>query len=103
MADHVSSEYLAECFWPGVADADLHALDQRAAVAADALAATGEPVRYLGSMLMRADEVVLCRFEGTEGAVRTAAERAGIPFERILETAHSPWHHADPIAVTEGQ
>jgi hypothetical protein len=103
MADYVSSEYLAECFWPGVVDADLRALDERAAAAADDLATTGERVRYLGSMLMRADEVVLCRFEGTEGAVRSAAERAEIPFERILESAHSPWHHADPIAVTEEQ
>ncbi len=87
----------------GVEDADLRALDQRAAAAADDLATSGERVRYLGSMLMRADEVVLCRFEGTEGAVRSAAERAGIPFERILESAHSPWHHADPIAVTQEQ
>jgi hypothetical protein len=35
--------------------------------------------------------VVLCQFEGAADAVRTAAERAGIPFERIVETAHSPW------------
>jgi hypothetical protein len=40
-------------------------------------------------------------FEGTEGAVRSAAERAEIPFERILESAHSPWHHAAPIVVEE--
>jgi hypothetical protein len=83
-----SGEYLAECFWPGVEDADLHALDQRvnAVVGED-----GDAVRYLGSILMRADEVVLCRFEGSESAVRDVAERAEVPFERILETAHSPW------------
>ena len=103
MSEPRRSEYVAECFWPGVEDADLRALDRRAAAAAGDLATSGERVRYLGSMLMRADEVVLCRFEGTEGAVRSAAERAEIPFERILESAHSPWHHADPIAVTQEQ
>ena len=40
---------------------------------------------------MREDEVVLCLFEGSEGAVRRVAERAEIPFERILRTARSPW------------
>jgi hypothetical protein len=43
---------------------------------------------------MRTDEVVLCLFEGDEPAVRRAAERAEVPFERILEAARSPW----PIA-----
>ena len=55
------------------------------------LADAGEPVRYLGSILMREDEVVLCLFEGTPDAVRRAAELAGVPFERILEAAGSPW------------
>jgi len=48
-------------------------------------------IRYLGSLLMRADEVVLCLFDGPESDVRHAAERAEIPFERILETSRSPW------------
>jgi hypothetical protein len=54
-------------------------------------ATAGDVVRYLGSMLMREDEVVLCRFEGAEPAVRRVAERAAIPFERILEASRSPW------------
>jgi hypothetical protein len=80
------TEYLAECYWPGVEDSDLHALDERvnAVIGED-----GDAVRYLGSILMRADEVVLCRFEGSEAAVRSTAERAEVPFERILEAAHS--------------
>jgi len=45
---------------------------------------------------MREDEVVLCLFEGAEPAVREAAERAEVPFERILEAARSPW----PITQT---
>ena len=86
-----ANEYLAECFWPGVQDPDLQALDERAATVTAELALAGEDVRYLGSMLVRADEVVLCLFAGSEAAVRTAAERAAIPFERILEAARSPW------------
>jgi len=83
--------FIAECFWPGVTGAEVAALDQRAAASASELTQAGEPVRYLGSILMREDEVVLCQFEGAADAVRRAAELAEIPFERILEAAHSPW------------
>jgi hypothetical protein len=85
------TEYLAECFWPGVSESDLLALDERASASAAELSADGEAVRYIGSLLMREDEVVLCRFEGSEPAVRRVAERAAIPFERILEAGRSPW------------
>jgi Nickel responsive protein SCO4226-like len=91
MPDGQPTEYLAECFWPGVQQEDLRLLDERSAAAAADLALAGEPIRYLGSILVRVDEVVLCLFEGPEHAVRAAAERAQIPFERILETARSPW------------
>jgi hypothetical protein len=84
-------EYLAECFWPGVSGADLRALDERIQASIAKLASHGEDVRYLGSLLMRHDEVVLCRFEGAEPSVRRAAEYAQIPFERILEASRSPW------------
>jgi hypothetical protein len=84
-------EYIAECFWPGVADADVRALDARAGRSAADLTDGGTPVRYLGSLLIREDEVVLCLFEGAQASVRRAAEQAEIPFERILETAGSPW------------
>jgi len=83
--------YVAECFWPGVRESDLHALDLRALAQAAACSRAGEDVRYLGSILLRDDEVVLCRFQGREAAVRRAAIGAEIPFERILESAQSPW------------
>lgn len=72
--------FVAECFWPGVRDEDLHALDERVR---DSLE---DGVLYHGSLLIRQDEVVLCEFEGTAAAVRSLAERAGVPFERLLET-----------------
>jgi hypothetical protein len=86
------SEFVAECLWPDVHDTDLRALDERVRKQAERLAVAGLPVRYIGSMLMREDEVVLCLFEGEIDAVRTVAEAAEVPFERILETASSPWN-----------
>lgn len=91
MAQRQPSEYLAECFWPGVRESDLHELDQRAMTIAAELSVGGDAVRYLGSLLMREDEVVLCRFEGSMEMVRRVVERAAIPFERIVEAAASPW------------
>lgn len=85
------TSFVAECFWIGVSDDDLRGIDERAAASVERLSAGGEQVRYLGSVLMRADEVVLCFFEGTAGGVRRVAEEAAIPFERILETTSSPW------------
>ena len=90
MVEEVPS-YVAECFWPGVRESDLNALDVRALARAAASTRAGEDVRYLGSILLRDDEVVLCRFQGTEAAVRRAALEAEIPFERILAAAQSPW------------
>jgi hypothetical protein len=81
-------EYVVECFWPGVQDGDLEELDARIAAVA------GAGVRYQGSILMRADEVVLCLFAGSEDDVRAVAKRASIPFERILESVRSPWPNA---------
>lgn len=86
-----TTEYVAECFWPGVDEAAVRTLDARTGGCAEELARAGEPVRYLGSILMREDEVVLCLFDGTEDAVRRTAEQAGVPFERILEATRSPW------------
>jgi len=79
-----SGTFVAECFWPDVSDADLDALDQRVA------RALAPDVRYLGSILLREDEVVLCQFSGPADAVRSVAERAQVPFERILHAARSP-------------
>jgi hypothetical protein len=81
--------FVAECYWPDVREEDLAGLDHRIDEAIVELGAT-HPVRYGGAMLLREDEVVLCRFEGSAESVRAVAERAAIPYERILATAHSP-------------
>jgi Nickel responsive protein SCO4226-like len=92
-----ATDFVAECFCPGVDEAALRALDARAGASAAELAGRGEPVRYLGSILMREDEVVLCLFEGGEQAVRRAAEQAEVPFDRIVAATGVPW----PVPMTE--
>jgi hypothetical protein len=85
------TSFVVECFWIGVTDDDLRRIDERAAAAVEGLGSGEHHVRYHGSVLMREDEVVLCFFEGTAEGVRHAAQDAAIPFERIMETAGSPW------------
>ena len=62
-------------------------LDARAIASAVEVSRYRQRVRRLGSLLMREHEVVLRRFEGSEAAVHSAAERAAIPYERILEVS----------------
>ena len=72
--------WVAECFWPDVHDDDVRLLERRIE------ACLTDGVRYRGSILIAEDEVVLCQFEGTAERVRDVAERARVPFERLLET-----------------
>jgi hypothetical protein len=64
-----------------VREEEVRALDQRIAASLD------DEVRYLGSVLIRKDEVVLLHFEGTAEAIRRVAERADVPYERLLAAA----------------
>jgi hypothetical protein len=81
--------YVAECFWAGVTEDDVRALDERAGDSATELARRGANVRYVGSILMPADEVVLCLFQGSVEAVRDAVRQARIPVERLVEGIQS--------------
>lgn len=78
-----SASYVAECFWPDVRDEDIRALDERI------LASLADGVLYLGSILIRDDEVVLCQFNGSADAIRAVAELARVPYERLLSTAQA--------------
>lgn len=88
--------FIAECFWVGVNQDALTELDRRVETCVAGTTKDGEVVRYLGSMLMPEDEVVLCLFEGSAAAVRQAAECAKIPFERILESGGTAWPGVKP-------
>ena len=91
-----STRFIAECFWVGVKSDDLSALDGRVEACVAGMTGDGESVRYLGSMLMPEDEVVLCFFEGSAATVRLAAQRAEVPFERILESDGTAWPGVKP-------
>ena len=91
MANTVRTGFVAECFWPGVDEEDLRDLDRRIEASVTTLAGEGEPVRYLGWLLVIDDEVVLVEFAGPIGTVRRVAEHAKVPFGRILQAAHTSW------------
>jgi Protein of unknown function (DUF4242) len=79
--------FMAECFWPDMSEAKVQAAGTRAEHTARAASRDGAAVRYLGAILIPADEVAFCLFEGSSAQlVREISERAEIPFERILET-----------------
>jgi hypothetical protein len=90
MANAMRTGYIAECFWTGVRDEDLQALDQRIE-ASVAVAGDGAPVRFLGWLFVMDDEVVLVAFEGPIGRVRRVVDHAEIPVSRILQVAYGPW------------
>ena len=59
---------------------------QRARLAAEQLTRAGTPVRYLRSMFVPQDETCLVLFEAASAdAVRTAARRAALVFDRVVE------------------
>lgn len=76
------TRYVAECFWSGIQDRDLHELDQRINRSGQ-----GTSVRYLGWLRVLDDEVLLVLFEGPIGTVRRVVEQAQVPFERLLQVS----------------
>ena len=82
---------MVERYWPGVRDADVDALAVRLRAVAGRLAAAGEPIRYLGSVLLVGDDVVQCRFESDDAdAVVWLNEQAGAQFDRLLSARAYP-------------
>ena len=55
-----------------------------------AVASDGDPVRYLGWLLVIEDEVVLVLFNGPMGTIRRVAEDAEVPFGRLLQATLAP-------------
>lgn len=83
--------YVVERYWPGVSTPDVDVLAEQLRVTAAGFAAAGEPIRYLGSLLIVGDDVVQCRFESLDtDAVVRLNERAGARFDRILEARAYP-------------
>jgi hypothetical protein len=75
--------YLIEAY---VADGDVADLGDRARTAAETMRNEGHAVRYLRSVLVRADETCFHLFEAaSEDVVAELAQRAELPYERIVE------------------
>ena len=80
--------YAAKCYWPGVTQADLEQVAERAMAG---LGTGSGSVIYLGSLLFAPDDLVLCLFQGpTRAAVIQASDRLGIPCERLMEPEWLP-------------
>jgi hypothetical protein len=81
----VTSLFLVECFWPGVTRAQVEAANARAREATRAR--VGSSLRFVGSLFVPGDEVVLFQFRGAsqEEVVRTS-RAAELPFDRVAES-----------------
>jgi len=78
---------MVERYLPGITAGQLEAASARLAAAAEALAAQGVGVRYIGSTFVPEEESCFCRFESTDAdSVRHACDQAGVPFARVVET-----------------
>jgi hypothetical protein len=76
--------YLVEHYRPGFTAEKLWEWAARVRAAAVGIAQEGEPVRYLRSTIVPADESLLCLLEAaSDDLVRAVYARAGIPFERL--------------------
>jgi hypothetical protein len=83
--------YLAECYWPGVTAEKLASVVGRAQTAVEELRREGVQVGVTGSWLVPGDEVALLLVDAsTAEAARALNERAGVPFERIVEVVSIP-------------
>jgi hypothetical protein len=97
---YAATQWVAECFWPGVRDEDVSELGARVLSTASDVAHGGGQVDYLGSLRITDDDVVLFLFEGSIGSVRQVTERAGIRAHRILHcTRTSVRSDVDPSST----
>lgn len=83
------SKYLVERHLPGITPEQLSAAAGAAKSTTAAMTREGSPVRYLRSTFIPGEEKCFCLFEGASAdVVRTANNRAQLPYERIVEAMH---------------
>jgi hypothetical protein len=86
-----SSTFLVEHYWPGVTVESFRAAAERVGEATAALAREGAAIRFLHSTVVPADEAAFCAFHADSAAlVEEAYSRAGVSFERLVETVELP-------------
>jgi hypothetical protein len=78
--------YMVERYLPGFTSEQLPAAAGAAKSTTAQMTEEGTPVRYLRSTFVPAEEKCFCLFEGPSAkAVKDANERAGLPYERVVE------------------
>lgn len=83
------SKFLVERYLPGVTPEQLSAAAGAAKSTTATMATEGTPVRYLRSTFIPGEDKCYCLFEGPSAdAVKTANERAQLPYERIVDAMH---------------
>lgn len=88
---------MVEHYWPGVTAAEFAAAAEQVQARVEELARAGKRVRYLHSTLVPEDEAGYGVLESDSRAlVEEAYARAGVPFERVVESI------AVPAQATEG-
>lgn len=76
--------FLVESYWPGVSAERVAAADAETWQALKVLG--DDQARYLGSMLVPGDELLLRVFAGGSAALISEANaRAGVPVERVVQ------------------
>jgi hypothetical protein len=79
-------EFLLELYMPRTDAVAMSSAARRARLAADELTGDGTPVRFLRSIFVAEDETCFLLYEAASAdAVRTAAGRAGLPFDHVAE------------------
>ena len=83
------TKYLVERYLPGFTPDQLATAAGSAKRTTAAMTQEGTPVQYLRSTFIPGEEKCFCLFEGPSAeAVRTANDRAQLPYERIVEAMH---------------
>src|SRR5215207_4810474 len=83
------AKYLVERYLPGLTPEQLAAAAGSAKRTTATMRQEGTPVQYLRSTFIPGEEKCFCLFEGPSAeVVRTANDRAQLPYERIVEAMH---------------
>jgi hypothetical protein len=92
--------YVVECYSPAIDRPAVRSSGRRAAAETSEMRNQSRLVDYLGALLVPGDEVVFHPFAARSGtAVREATLRAGIEFERVVESIPVGFHAFDLTPV----
>ena len=83
------SKFLVERYLPGLTPEQLGAAASAAKATTASMTSEGTPVRYLRSTFIPGEDKCYCLFEGPSAdVVKTANDRAQLPYERIVDATH---------------